>query len=96
MSRIKRRRSNLVINDETRLFIGSLESLCEKSYDYHSCIILDSVSLNKSEVETEYIPSDKHYDKFDIYAQMPGFIQPGTSSLNTNFTLDNSTLGKYF
>ena len=96
MSRIKRRRSNLVINDETRLFIGSLESLCEKSYDYHSCIILDGVSLNKSEVEIEYIPSDRHYDKFDIYAQMPGFVQPGTSSLNTNFTLDNSVLGKYF
>jgi len=92
----RKRRSNLVINNETRLFIQNLESSCEKVYDYHSCIILDNVSLNKSEPTTEYVPSQRYYDRFDILAQMPGVVQPGTSSLNTNFTLDNSTLGKYF
>lgn len=96
MTRLKRRKSNIVINDETRLFIQDLSSSCERNFDYHSCITLDSISLSKSEATKEYIPSPTHYDRFDVVATMPGAVQPGTSSLNTNFTLDNSTLAKYF
>lgn len=91
-----RRRSSIVINNETRLFIQNLDSACNRDFDYHSCITLDSISLSKSEATKEYVPSSVQYDTFDVLARMPGIIQPGTSSLNTNFTLDNSTLAKYF
>lgn len=96
MTRLKRRKSNIVINDETRLFIQDLSSNCERSFDYHSCITLDNINLTKSDAAKEYIPSATHYDKFDVVTVLPGAIQPGTSSLNTNFTLDSSTLAKYF
>lgn len=91
-----RRKSNIVFNSETRLFIEDVDTACEKIYDYHSCIVLDNVSLSKSQSVKEYIPSSVEYDKFELLNKMVGDIQPGTSSLNTNFTAESSVLSKYF
>jgi hypothetical protein len=97
MSRIRRGRSNIVFNDETRLFVQNInKSPCDKSFDYHSCIVLADVTLSKSDNEKHYYPSPLKYDEFLVLAALPGLPNPGTSGLETNFTTENSVLGKYF
>lgn len=92
-----RRRSKIVINDETRLFIQDVsQPACNKDFNYHSCIVLGDISQAKSDTTKHYYPSDTHYDQFKVYATIPGLPQPGSSSLETNFTSDASILGQYY
>jgi len=90
-------RKKIVINDETRLFIQSLDkNACEREYNYHSSVAVSDVRLSKSEGQKQYRQSDNKYDEFDLYNTMNGYIQSGSSSLSTNYPYEKSILGKYF
>lgn len=92
-----RRKSNIVINDETRLFIQDLgAAACDKVYDYHSCVAMSDITLAKSQSNKVYEPSSTRYDEFVLFANLTGKTEPGTSSLQTNYTLDNSVFQKYY
>lgn len=93
----QRRKSNIVINDETRLFIQDLgASACDKVYNYHSCVAMSDITLSKSQSNKVYEPSSERYDEFILFANLVGKPEPGTSSLQTNYTLSNSVFQKYF
>lgn len=94
---MRRSKRNIVINDETRLFIQSLnEPACNKEFNYHSCVSLGDVRVSKTETQRQYRQSDTRYDSYEMYDKLTGYIQPGSSTLSTNYPYEQSVLDRYF
>lgn len=98
MSRIKRRRRNkdIVINDQTRLFIKPTVNCCGSEYNYHSCISVGDLSQTRSESQKVYCPSPTEYNTFEEITYIDGQLNDGSGSFATNYKLGHSLLERYY
>lgn len=98
MGRLKRKNSNVVLNNQTRLFIKVKDkNSCCSRYEYHSCASIGDISKARTSERTRlYAPSATEYNKFDIIADITSSEISGSSSISTNYKLGNSRLEQLF
>lgn len=94
MARLRRRKnSNVVINNQTRLFLKRAQkNCCCSDYTYHSCISIGDLSKNKAERQKIYCPSPTLYNEFEVIAELTNNESSGSGSFSTNYSLGNSVL----
>lgn len=98
MAKLTRKKTNLVLNTNTRLFIKvKSKNACCTEYVYHSCAAIGDLTKTRTQERVKlYLPSDTEYNKFDIIADIKNDEISGSSSISTNYNLGNSLLEKLF
>lgn len=99
MARLRRRRKdkNIVINDQTRLFIGIPDSdCCGAIFSYHSCVNVGDISKANATQTKLYCPDPDKYNEFVVVTTISGEDADGSLSLSTNYNLNTSALEKMY
>lgn len=93
MSKIRSKR--IVINHNARLFIQDGKA-CFDPYTYHSCLGISDINLPKTPSVVEYCASDTQFNQFIESTRILGDIEPGDTTIATNFSSDASVLKTLF
>lgn len=99
MAKFRRRgkASQVVVNDQTRLFLRHTDTACCcGTYSYHSCIGIGDLSQSRSEKEKFYCPDPNKYNEFIVIAELDGVKSDGSGSFSTNYGLGHSMLKQLY